>query len=84
MEFIKTKTGFDIMVNNKKIGIVFKDESKNYMFQIVAKLNFEIKGYRNETGSKTWKQAKQDIEKMYNNLIQINELYGKEIIQKAI
>jgi galactose-1-phosphate uridylyltransferase len=80
MEFIKTKNGFDIMVNDQLVGNIYKDEKRNYMFQIVAKLNFEIMGYRNEAASKTWKQTKQEIEKLYTNLMNINKHYGKEII----
>lgn len=79
MEFQKTVTGFNILVNNKVVGSIYRDDTRNYMFQIVAKLNFEIRGYRNEVAAKTWKQVKKDIEKAYNNLIVISEQYGKKM-----
>jgi hypothetical protein len=83
MEFKKVNNGYIILVNGQEVGTIQKDENKNYQFNHVVKLNFEIMGYRNSVGSKTWKAAKIEAEKLYNNLMELNQKYGKEIIKTA-
>ncbi|STO12831.1 Uncharacterised protein [[Flavobacterium] thermophilum] len=77
MEFIKNGKEYIMLVNGKEVGKIYKDETRNYNFQIVAKFNFEIKGYRNEVAGKTYKQVKQEAEQMYYRLMDIKKRLGQ-------
>lgn len=80
MEFLKKDGYYCITVDGKEVGIIYKDESKNYNFNHIVKLNFQIQGYNNKKAAKNWKQAKQAAIELYNNLMEIRNKYGKEII----
>lgn len=79
MEFIKVNDHYNIIVNNEIVGTIYKDTTQNYNYCIIGKLNFSIQGYVNQKSGKTYKNVKKDIEKLYNNLINISQKYNKPI-----
>lgn len=60
---------------------MFKDSSRNYQFAVVVKWNFKVRGYRDETCGKTYKEVKVKAQKMYNELMELVEKRGKELVR---
>lgn len=80
LEFKKCENGFIILSEGNEVGILCKDESKNYQFNHVATFNFKIQGYNHTAADRNWKQAKIKAQKLYDSLMDINRKYGYAII----
>lgn len=79
LQFVKNGKEFKVLIENKEVGKMFKDNLRNYQFAIVVKWNFKVKGYRNEVSGRTYKEVKVKAQKMYNELMELVER-GKELI----
>lgn len=75
MEFIKNGKEFKIMVDDREVGKIYKDERNwNYMFAVrIEFYEFQYGGKNKSFGTKTYKDAKKEAKKMYESLTKTKE-----------
>lgn len=80
LQFVKDGKDYKVMLGDKQVGKMYKDNKRNHMFAVVVKWNFKVKGYRNDVCGKTYKAVKVEAEKSYNRLMELVNK-GHELVE---